>query len=192
MLNEKYLGRQVYINTNGYKIIKISKKQLFVHRLIWETENGMVIPKGFVIHHRDKNPLNNDIDNLMCLPTYLHNKWHKNKQNHPSIGKKLTDEHKEKIRKSNIGKNKGKSPWNKGLNRKPKTMMKIARTRTKLLYTVIHIETEKIIGENEPRYYYKDYPFSESMRNFNKPGEFIGRYKNSATNGYKFIIKSKM
>ena len=37
----------------------------YLHREIWKKYNG-AIPKGCHIHHKDENPLNNDIANLEC------------------------------------------------------------------------------------------------------------------------------
>lgn len=40
-------------------------------RRVWVREHGP-IPPGHHIHHRDKNPLNNEIANLECLPSEAH------------------------------------------------------------------------------------------------------------------------
>lgn len=44
-------------------------KQL--HRAVWEFYNGE-IPKGYQIHHKDKDIDNNDISNLECISTKEH------------------------------------------------------------------------------------------------------------------------
>ena len=41
------------------------------HILIYETEVGP-IPNGYIIHHKDGNGLNNNIDNLECLSRANH------------------------------------------------------------------------------------------------------------------------
>ena len=51
------------------------------HQIVWEAEHGP-IPKDkhgdtFHIHHLDKNPNNNSIDNLICLSHEDHIKLHK-------------------------------------------------------------------------------------------------------------------
>lgn len=46
-----------------------------LHREIWKAEHGL-IPAGHHIHHRDGNPLNNDIDNLACLSPKDHKAEH--------------------------------------------------------------------------------------------------------------------
>ena len=48
-----------------------SGKTGFLHREIWESHWGK-IPKGFHIHHKDNNPLNNDIKNLQLVTPKEH------------------------------------------------------------------------------------------------------------------------
>jgi len=45
------------------------------HRAIWEAKMGP-IPKGYVIHHIDKNRFNNDIDNLALCSVVGHGRIH--------------------------------------------------------------------------------------------------------------------
>ena len=47
----------------------------FIHRVIWEYFNSE-IPKGYVVHHIDFNPANNDISNLTLLTYSEHRKLH--------------------------------------------------------------------------------------------------------------------
>lgn len=46
-----------------------------LHREIWKDERGE-IPSGYHIHHKDNNPLNNDIENLACIPSSDHHAIH--------------------------------------------------------------------------------------------------------------------
>lgn len=46
-----------------------------MHRDVWEFYNGP-IPKGYEVHHKDGNPENNDIANLVCIPHGEHAKEH--------------------------------------------------------------------------------------------------------------------
>ena len=69
------------------------KLERYLHRQIW-IDNFGDIPDGYDIHHKDLNPLNNDISNLDCLPQSEHN--HK----HPitEVRLKLLREHLNRIR----------------------------------------------------------------------------------------------
>lgn len=67
--------RHGYCIKQGYKIISIHKKEFREHRMIWEEINGK-IPEGFVIHHKDHNRSNNDIDNLELMSRSEHAKLH--------------------------------------------------------------------------------------------------------------------
>lgn len=58
--NKKSKG---YINSHGYLVFCIKKKEILAHRMIWEKYHG-AIPRGYLVHHRDENKLNNDISNL--------------------------------------------------------------------------------------------------------------------------------
>lgn len=66
------------IHSNGsYKYYKVlapkhpfcdKKGYVFEHRLIMEKHIGRYMDKQEVVHHIDKNGLNNNIDNLILLP----------------------------------------------------------------------------------------------------------------------------
>ena len=79
-------------------------KWSYTHRLVGKhINNGEAIPKGYVVHHKDFTPLNNDESNLQIMTNKdhydLHVKLgHLNCNNQKGISK--TEEHKEKIRKS--------------------------------------------------------------------------------------------
>ena len=49
------------------------------HRMIYEFVNDVKIPKGFVIHHKDFDSLNNDIDNLVLMTQRAHTAYHSKK-----------------------------------------------------------------------------------------------------------------
>jgi len=67
--NIKNIGtRAGYANGNSYRRIRISGKIYDEHRVIYTLMFGE-IPKGYWIDHKDRNVLNNDIDNLrLCTP----------------------------------------------------------------------------------------------------------------------------
>jgi hypothetical protein len=48
-----------------------------VSHLVWcSRDNLPYVPKGFVIHHLDLNPENNQFENLQLLPRALHIQFH--------------------------------------------------------------------------------------------------------------------
>lgn len=61
----------------GYRMVRVGNKFREEHIVIWEKHYGKK-PKGYDIHHKDFNKLNNKIENLQCLKhgkhTALHNK----------------------------------------------------------------------------------------------------------------------
>jgi predicted nucleic acid-binding Zn ribbon protein len=46
-----------------------------LHQEIWKAAHGP-IPDGCLIHHRDENPLNNTLDNLVCVSPSEHGRAH--------------------------------------------------------------------------------------------------------------------
>lgn len=71
-----YDGHKVYMN-GEYPAIFLNGQNQHVHRLVWEKYNGK-IPHGFIVHHKDENKLNWDIENLELLDRSEHLKRHKN------------------------------------------------------------------------------------------------------------------
>lgn len=64
---------------DGYWCIgsrKEGNKNKRLHRVIWEEHFGK-IPKDFIIHHKDGNVKNNNINNLEMLSKFEHNSLHK-------------------------------------------------------------------------------------------------------------------
>lgn len=47
-----------------------------LHHAIWEKEHGTPVPDGYIIHHKDFNPLNNAPDNLQLVTPKEHNEIH--------------------------------------------------------------------------------------------------------------------
>lgn len=64
-----------FTNSNGYPTICVDEKKVLLHRYVWEKFNGE-IPKGFQIHHKDKNKLNWSVENLECMKTSDHLRNH--------------------------------------------------------------------------------------------------------------------
>lgn len=64
---------KTYIDENGYYRFKDSNK--LVHRWVAEKFIGP-IPHGYVVHHIDRNKLNNDVNNLEIMSQEEHEKEH--------------------------------------------------------------------------------------------------------------------
>ena len=72
----KFFNGLKFVEQNtGYLGARVDGKLVLMHRYVWEYYNG-TIPNGYVIHHKDKNKINNDIDNLECLPNRDHSVRH--------------------------------------------------------------------------------------------------------------------
>ncbi len=72
-------------NSEGFSI---NRQRVFVRvvsgwerraRVVWVQYNGP-IPKGYLVHHRDENTLNDEIDNLRCWPISYHTRHHNLKE----------------------------------------------------------------------------------------------------------------
>lgn len=93
----KYKG--IISDNKGYELIikpewytgRINSKHVFYHHVVWcEHHNRTQIDKGFVIHHCDFDPLNNDISNLICMSMGDHNRLHKWLEGVTTISKEST------------------------------------------------------------------------------------------------------
>lgn len=69
------IGRKGTISKNGYRVITINGKRVYEHRLVWEKYYGE-IPKGYHIHHKNGNKLDNSINNLELLSKQEHIRKH--------------------------------------------------------------------------------------------------------------------
>ena len=69
-----YNGHKVYMN-GKYPAIWLDGKSQHVHVVEWERHNGSV-PKGMIVHHKDENKMNWNIDNLELLTRSEHIKKH--------------------------------------------------------------------------------------------------------------------
>jgi len=78
------------IGKRGYWLIYLPKVEWYLeHHYIWERYHKRKVPKGFNIHHKDFNPLNNNIDNLELMTASEHLKLHYTKRNIGSDGRFL-------------------------------------------------------------------------------------------------------
>lgn len=73
-----------------------------LHRDVWELNNGP-IPKGYVVHHIDHNPSNNDIKNLTVLSRSKHSSHHFDKEKMLKITMELCKTEKGKAQKIAAG-----------------------------------------------------------------------------------------
>lgn len=79
-----------------YKAIKVNGKKYDEHRYIMEKYLGRKLNRNEVVHHKDGNKLNNDINNLELMSLSEHSKRHQ-------IGRRHSEETKEKYRKRKLG-----------------------------------------------------------------------------------------
>ena len=78
----------VHENEKGY--YRLSDKRL-LHRAIWEEYYGQKIPEGYVIHHKDHNPKNNNINNLQLMTAEEHlSHHHKDKYVEDDVKEKIS------------------------------------------------------------------------------------------------------
>ena len=92
---QTFNGIQFYQTTpREYFRHSIGHTTILMHKYVWEYYNGK-IPKGYEVHHIDRNRANNDISNLQLLTKEEHKRIH---------AELLTDEERE-WRRQNIIKN---------------------------------------------------------------------------------------
>ena len=72
-----YKGIRFSVYHNRYKDYWRSTdgNQTLLHRLLWEEKDGLV-PKGYVVHHKDGNGLNNETNNLVLKEWGVHTGEH--------------------------------------------------------------------------------------------------------------------
>lgn len=104
VLHTKFGKAKRYDNHDGYYII-ISRKEgndkRKLHHLIWEDFYGCKIPKGYHIHHKNGNKLDNCILNLQLIKASEHAKLHGNNQrgeNNPNYGNPTNYTHSKETR----------------------------------------------------------------------------------------------
>ena len=77
------MERAVWVDNRGYKVFSVpakdsasgKRKHMPVHRFLYEQVYGP-IPKGYHIHHKDENKLNNSLNNLEMLSNSDHRRLH--------------------------------------------------------------------------------------------------------------------
>lgn len=77
--NKKDEWRTAQNKTNkqsGYFTVSFHGTTIPLHIVLWMLYTNTEIPNDFIIHHIDLNKKNNNIENLILLPTKLHSKYH--------------------------------------------------------------------------------------------------------------------
>ena len=69
-----YFGKKFFERKDGYWVCT-TDSGLYAHRWVWMIYFGEVLP-GMDIHHRDDDPSNNEISNLLMLTPSQHLKFH--------------------------------------------------------------------------------------------------------------------
>ena len=121
-LGDKPLSIGVYM-FNDMKRTKFSKRKIIkrigtqgrysIYYKVWNEyhPNDIIIPRtGYVIHHIDENPNNNNPENLLKMTDSDHKRYHTSDGRHPNQGKKFSEELKRKLSESHLG----QKAWNKG------------------------------------------------------------------------------
>ena len=140
----------------AYPTLRLSNGRNFVGRqlyshIVWNEHNpNNLWQKGYNIHHKDRNPLNDDISNLELLTIAQHQNLHK-------IGTKHSEETKKKMSKSAKGKivseetRKKLAEFNTGRKASEETKRKMSESRKGEL-NPNYGNGKKISGELNPMY----------------------------------------
>ena len=122
---------RVWSRDGGRQVVKVGKEWIKYYRWVWERANGR-IPKGYQIHHKDLNPMNDALDNLQLLTNSEHKTLHlllRTKRGLPGTKKGTTAWNKglhssEETKKKQSESLKGTTAWNKGLHSSEETKKK--------------------------------------------------------------------
>ena len=106
IIHTKYGNAGLYGKKKYYIIssVKEGNHGKYLHVLIWEDHYGIKKPEGCDIHHIDGDSKNNSIQNLICVPSKIHQSFH-SKGNDYCLGRKHTPETKKKISNALKGEN---------------------------------------------------------------------------------------
>jgi HNH endonuclease len=63
----EHAENEVWVGALGYLFIRINGKNVPHYQWVWEQVNGPILPKH-IVHHKDFNRQNDDIQNLQLLP----------------------------------------------------------------------------------------------------------------------------
>lgn len=96
--NNPQYKRGWFLNSNGYKKIRVGDAYKYEHRHLKEQELGRILLPNEDVHHLDGNKLNNSLDNLVVLSKTAHAKLHGNWVGEKNHTTKLTVEKVKEIR----------------------------------------------------------------------------------------------
>lgn len=80
-----YMGKKYAIEKKTGYYVCTSGDRKRLHVAIWEHEHGVEVPEGYIIHHKDFNKTNNDINNLTCITVAEHELIHNHKKGQTGI-----------------------------------------------------------------------------------------------------------
>lgn len=75
------------INKGGYEVIKIKGKSILLHRYMMEQYIGRKLLSCEIVHHKDRDKLNNRPSNLEIITHKNHNQLHNPKKPFPEFKK---------------------------------------------------------------------------------------------------------
>lgn len=117
LLFTRYPEAKQFAHKNYYQHRSKKHGRFYLHRKIWEDMHGK-IPKKYVVHHKNHNPLDNRVGNLECIPHSAHSSHHSIDSYNPVTFKKRQKVMMEELRKWH--KTKAGKDFHKRLNRKNK------------------------------------------------------------------------
>jgi hypothetical protein len=76
--------------TKYYPTKKINGIQLRLHRIVMQQYLHRRLSRDELVHHKNENPLDNDISNLVIVSRATHNKLHKRNKKKSNIERFIT------------------------------------------------------------------------------------------------------
>ena len=70
-------------SNNRYYRLRYLRRSRLLHRTIMAVMIGMEVPRGYVVHHRDGDVHNNQLDNLALMTGEVHTSHHKTQHTIP-------------------------------------------------------------------------------------------------------------
>lgn len=107
----EYADDKYYKQPDGYYRTSRTRGDKSLHVQMYQDYWNCIIPKGFVVHHKDDNKENNTVANYFLLTKAGHHRWHSNRRSEETkeklsiagLGRITSEETKEKIRIAKLG-----------------------------------------------------------------------------------------